>query len=56
VSKDESGKSTMSVLRRFRWLLKEPKMKLLQGNMDRLKGALVLILNAVTCARKLAVE
>jgi hypothetical protein len=48
--------SKMSGMQRLRWPLMEPKMKLLQGNLDRLKGTLLLILNVVTYARKIAAE
>jgi hypothetical protein len=56
LDKAMSGKTKMGGIQRLKWPLLEPKMKLLQGNLERLKGTLLLILNVVTYARKIKAE
>jgi hypothetical protein len=56
LDKAMSGKTRMGGIQRLKWPLLEPKMKLLQGNLERLKSTLLLILNVVTYARKIAAE
>ena len=41
---------------RLKWPLVEPKMRLLQSNLERLKTTLLLMLNVITYAMKLSTE
>lgn len=52
------GGRTMAVaaLERLKWPFLQPKMQLLRSNLDRLKSTLVLMLNVITYARKVAEE
>jgi hypothetical protein len=52
--KEKSG--SISVWNRMKWPLVEPKMKLLQANLDRLKSTLTLMIHVLTYARKLSGE
>jgi hypothetical protein len=46
----------MSVWNRIKWPLLEPKMRLLQANLERLKSTLLLMLQVITYARILSGE
>lgn len=56
LKKSGDGKGAVSKLQRLKWPLVEPKMKLLQGNLDRLKSTLLLMLNVLAYAKKLKEE
>jgi STAND-like protein len=52
----EPSAGGMSVWARMKWPLMEPRMRVLQANLERLKSTLLLMLNVITYARKLSSE
>ena len=45
-----------AALEKMKWAFKEPKMKLLRSNLEKLKGSLVLLLTVLSYARDIAIE
>jgi hypothetical protein len=54
--KGKGKESGMSVWNRMKWPLIEPKIRLLQSNLERLKSTLLLMLHVITYARTLSGE
>ncbi|KIW98576.1 uncharacterized protein Z519_00237 [Cladophialophora bantiana CBS 173.52] len=54
--KKEGGKLALSATDRLKWPFLQPGMEVLQGNLERLKSTLVLMLNVLTYARDLRAE
>ncbi len=54
--KGKDGKVGVSKLQSLKWPFMEPKIRLLRGNLERLKTSLLLMLNVLSYARKLATE
>ena len=51
----KSSKATV-LLERLKWPYLQPKLQLLQSNLDRLKSTILLMLNVITYARQVATK
>ncbi|EON69979.1 hypothetical protein W97_09244 [Coniosporium apollinis CBS 100218] len=56
LKKTQDGKKKLSALQRLKWPLLEPRMRLLQSNLESLKSTLLLMLNVLKYARDVAVK
>lgn len=52
---ENSSKATI-LLERLKWPYLQPKLQLLQSNLDRLKSTILLMLNVITYARQVAAK
>ena len=50
----ERVKRATVMLERLKWGYLQPKLQLLQSNLDRLKSTLLLMFNVITCARQMS--
>ncbi len=48
----EKVSKAVVLLQKLRWPYLQPKLRLLQGNLDRLKSTILLMLNVITYARQ----